>query len=68
MTTVVSSAENLVRTGFVESMRQEEPGVIVGDPYTYMDGTTAAALRSGVDGPHSRLADRLCGLNGRLYE
>ena len=44
------------------------PGIIDGDPYTYMDGTTAAALRSGVDGPHARLADRLCGLNGRLYE
>lgn len=43
-------------------------GVIYGDPYTYEDGTTALALRSGVDGPHADKADRICSLNGRLYE
>jgi hypothetical protein len=42
-------------------------GVIYGDPWTYNDGCTTALLRSGVDGPHAGLADRICSLNGRLY-
>lgn len=42
-------------------------GVIYGDPYTYIDGVTAKVLRSGVDGPHAGLADRVCNINGRLY-
>lgn len=46
----------------------DDEDIIVGDGWTYNDGTTAEALRSGVDGPYTRLADRLCGLNGRLYE
>ena len=44
-----------------------EPGVFEGDTYTYWDATTAKALRSGGDGPHAGLADRLCNINGRLY-
>jgi hypothetical protein len=46
----------------------DEDDVITGDNWTYNDGTTAERLRSGVDGPYIRLADRLCNLNGRLYE
>lgn len=33
---------------------------IEGDLYTYNDGCTVALLRSGTDGPHAALADRLC--------
>lgn len=46
----------------------EDGGIFYGNPWTYNDGTTAASLRSGVDGPHASLADRVCGINGRLYE
>jgi hypothetical protein len=42
--------------------------VIYGDTYTYWDATSAERLRSGVDGPHAELADRLCSLNGRFFE
>lgn len=49
-------------------MDDEQDDVIYGDLRIYWDGTTAEALRSGVDGPYTRLADRLCGLNGRLYK
>jgi hypothetical protein len=38
------------------------------DQFVYMDGCTTSLLRSGVDGPHAKLADQLCSLNGRLYE
>ena len=43
-------------------------GIIDHDPITYERGVIASALRSGVDGPHAGLADRLCNVNGRLPE
>lgn len=52
----------------MEARGQVQDGVIHGDPWTYQDGCTTALLRSGEDGPHRSLADRLCGINGRLYE
>ena len=52
----------------MRTVREIEPGVFEGDPYHYCYGVTASALRSGVDGPHSGLADRLCSINGRRYE
>lgn len=55
-----------VHTDVYLAARQE--GVILGDPWSYNDGTTAERLRSGVDGPHGNLADRLCGLSTYSYE
>jgi hypothetical protein len=46
----------------------DEEDVIPGDRWVYTGCTTAERLRSGVDGPYAGLADRLCNLNGRLYE
>jgi hypothetical protein len=66
MTTPTSSAEELVQAGFTGC--DIVNGVIHGDPFTYWDGCTTALLRSGVDGPHAGLADRLCNINGRLHE
>jgi hypothetical protein len=44
----------------------EEDGIYYGNPWAYNDGCTTSLLRSGVDGPHVGLADRLCNINGRL--
>lgn len=51
----------------MELMGRVVDGVILDDPYVYADGCTTSHLRSGVDGPHAGLADRLCNINGRLY-
>jgi hypothetical protein len=66
MTVSISASENLAQLGFSKSKIVD--GVVLNDPYTYWDGTTAERLRSGVDGPHAGLADRLCNINGRLFE
>lgn len=66
MTIPTSSAEDLAEHEFTTTYSIED--VIFGDPFVYWDGCTTALLRSGVDGPHAGLADRLCNINGRLYE
>jgi hypothetical protein len=65
MTVPTSSAENLAEMAFTSSYVVDD--VVYGDTYTYWDGTTAEALRSGKDGPHTEIADRLCNINGRLH-
>lgn len=54
------------RMGF-RGTREVGPGEFIGDDFNYQNATTAQDLRSGVDGPHSALADQQCGINGRLY-
>ena len=66
MTVSISASENLARLGF--SRAKVVDGMIYGDPYTYQGGVRSSDLRSGVDGPHTELADSLCSLNGRYHE
>jgi hypothetical protein len=66
MTIPTSSAEALARMQFTDCYIVDD--VIYGDPLVYQDGCTTALLRSGVDGPHAGLADRLCNIDGRHYE
>lgn len=60
----------LIEDGTVQAINgiSVEDGIFYGNPWSYNDGCTTSHLRSGVDGPHAGLADRLCNLNGRLYE
>jgi len=66
MTIPTSSAEDLAEKAFVRGTYNVDD-VIYGDPFVYWDGCTTELLRSGVDGPHAGLADRLCNINGRLH-
>lgn len=61
---------DLIEDGAVQAINgiNEDDGIYYGNPWTYSDGCTTSLLRSGVDGPHTSHADRLCNLNGRLYE
>ncbi len=47
--------------------RLGDDGIYYGDPWSYNEGCTSELLRSGVDGPHSVLADQLCNLNERHH-
>lgn len=65
MSILDSPAEDYALIPWTEASVTE--GVINGDPFTYQDATTAERLRSGVDGPHVGLADRLCNVDGRRH-
>lgn len=65
MSILDSPAEDYAMLSWSEASVTE--GVINADPFTYQDATTAERLRSGTDGPHTSLADRLCGINRTEY-
>lgn len=44
-----------------------EDGIFYGDPWSYNDAVRSSDLRSGVDGPHTDLADLLCSLDERHH-